>query len=505
MSFLRRTEVLSMTKTRPARSVFVTVAAALLVSTVGAISSVTAVFADEIDDYLNGQREEHNIPGLALLVIQDGKVTRSQGYGLANVEHEVAVTPETLFQSGSIGKMFTAAGILLLVEEGKLSLDDRLAKHFPGAPTAWHRITVRQLLAHTSGLHDYDLVVAGDGKSDKLDLRRDYTEEELLEAMMSQPLDFEPGSQWSYSNSGYVVAGILISKISGKHWGEFLRERVFLPSGMKTTGTINERRITKHRSDGYSLGEDDQLLNQDWVSPTWGNTADGALYFSLRDLAAWENTLSERGVLSAESYRQWWTPIELSGGGTYPYGFGWGITEQRGRKLIAHGGSWQGFTTQLSRYVEDDLTIALLANASHASPGAMVRHVAGLIDPDLGLPDPNDKGKPDQQQQKRMQTARSVMEAWGNWQTHDAMCKTMAQTAAGSPRAAYSRIQIGRRLSEATGFVWLGEDTITHDDLQLHGETIRRISYYGVEGEDDKHRYRVFESDGGCIAGIQGG
>ena len=228
-----------------ARFVLVCVVGAVLVWPVG-------LAADEVDDYLEAQLDEHDIPGLALLVVQDGKVTRMTGYGLANVEHEIPVTQQTIFQSGSVGKMFTAAGLLLLAEDGKVSLDDSLAKHFPGAPSAWHRMTVRHLLSHTSGMHDYDLVAKGDGSGgDTLDLRRDYDEDELLASMMGEPLDFEPGSQWSYSNSGYVVAGVLISKITGKHWSEFLTERVFLPAGMKTTSTISERRIVKHRSGGY--------------------------------------------------------------------------------------------------------------------------------------------------------------------------------------------------------------------------------------------------------------
>ena len=470
-----------------------------------------ALWADEIDDYLQSQLEEHDIPGLALLVVEEGRVTRSQGYGLAEVEHEVPVTSKTIFQSGSVGKQFTAAGVLLLAEDGKLSLDDVLAKHFPGAPSAWHRMTVRHLLSHTSGMHDYDLVSRGDGTSgDTLDLRRDYDEDELLAAMMREPLDFDPGSQWSYSNSGYVVAGILISKLADKHWSEFLAERVFEPAGMKTTTTIDERRIVKHRSSGYSKNEEGELVNQAWVSPTWGKTADGALYFSLDDLAAWEATLRERRVLSPSSYAEWWTPVALSGGGTYPYGLGWSLHEQRGRNLISHGGAWQGFRTHIGRFVDDDLTIAILTNASHANPGAMVTHVAGLIDEDLRMPtlEPAEAPAPSRERTESAARMRELLESWASWQKHDSMCAALAATAAGSPREAFGRTALGRRLEATVGFESLGSDVLDgldEDSLHLHGETIRRIDYFALETDESRHRYRFLISDRGCVAGFAGG
>ena len=214
--------------------------------------------------------------------MRDGKVVKRQGYGSANLEHDVPVTADTIFQSGSMGKMFTAAGVLLLAEDGKLRLDDPLARHFPGGPASWHRIRIRHLLSHTSGLKDY---------GDEFDFRKDYTEDELLAVMEKLPLEFEPGTQWSYSNSGYLVLGLLTSKLAGKHWSEFQGERIFAPLGMKTTRVISERELVPHRSAGYELDEKGEVKNQDWVSPSLNTCADGALYFSVNDLAAWERAL----------------------------------------------------------------------------------------------------------------------------------------------------------------------------------------------------------------------
>jgi len=149
------------------------------------------VCGDEVDNFVRTTLAKQNIPGIAIAIVRDGKPARAQGYGLANLELEVPVTPETIFQSGSVGKQFTAAGILLLAEEGKLKLDDPLALHFPTAPATWHRITIRHLLTHTSGIMDSD--------DDAYDARRDYTEEEFLKIASKFPLEFAPGSQWSYA------------------------------------------------------------------------------------------------------------------------------------------------------------------------------------------------------------------------------------------------------------------------------------------------------------------
>ena len=171
------------------------------------LSVMTCVAQDDherrVDDYVRGEMQKQQIPGLSLAVIKEGRIGLAKGYGLANVELQVPVKPETIFQSGSMGKQFTATAVMMLVEEGKIGLDDKLAKYFPDAPESWQKITVRHLLTHTAGMTDYP--------SD-FDLRRDYTEEELLKTIKAIPLAFEPGDRWSYSNLGYVMLGILIHK-----------------------------------------------------------------------------------------------------------------------------------------------------------------------------------------------------------------------------------------------------------------------------------------------------
>jgi len=168
----------------------------------------------KLDDYIQLERNLQHIPGVSVAVIRDGQIILAKGYGLANVEHQVAVKPETIFQSGSVGKQFTATAVMMLVEEGKIGLDDKINKYFTDAPAAWQNITVRHLLSHTSGTTDYP---------NDFDFRKDYTEDELLKRAEAIPLGFQPGDKWSYSNMGYVVLGILIHKVSGKFYGDFRR------------------------------------------------------------------------------------------------------------------------------------------------------------------------------------------------------------------------------------------------------------------------------------------
>src|SRR6476660_7860431 len=285
-------------------------------------SLASAQSPDPVDAYVQNEMQKRHIPGLALLVIRDGHAIKQQGYGLANVELQVPVKPETIFQSGSMGKQFTATAVMMLVEGGKLSLDDKITKFFPDAPAAWQNITVRHLLTHTSGLGDYP---------EDFDLRRDYTEDELFQRIKATSLALQPGEKWSYSNLAYVMLGVLIHKVSGKFYGDFLQERVFKPLEMSTARVISEADIVPNRAAGYRMA-DGELKNQNWVSPTLNTTADGALYLTVYDLAKWDAALYTEKLLKRSSLDQMWTPVKLNDGKTYPYGFGWALNVVRGHR-----------------------------------------------------------------------------------------------------------------------------------------------------------------------------
>jgi len=261
----------------------------------------------------------------------------------------------------------------MLVEEGKLSLDDKITKYVPDAPESWGNITLRHLLTHTSGMTDYP--------SD-FDLRRDYTEDDLLQRIKAILLAFQPGEKWSYSNLAYVTLGILIHKVSGKFYGDFLQERVFKPLDMSTARIISEADIIPNRAAGYRVANG-QLKNQNWVSPSLNTTADGALYLTVYDMAKWDAALYTEKLLKRSSLEQMWTPVKLNDGKTFPYGFGWGLGNVRGHRVIEHGGSWQGFKAQISRYVDDKLTIILFANQTRANQTKLTHDIAAIINPEL--------------------------------------------------------------------------------------------------------------------------
>jgi CubicO group peptidase (beta-lactamase class C family) len=326
--------------------------------------------ADAIDLYVQSELQRQHIPGISLLVARNGNITRAQGYGWANVELQVPVKPETVFQSGSVGKQFTATAVMMLVEEGKIRLDDSVTKYIEGAPVSWKLVTIRELLSHTAGFTDYPK---------NFDFRKDYTEAQLLKIVEGIPLAFPPGTKWSYSNLGYLTLGIVIHQVTGKFYGDFLQERIFQPLGMTTTRIISEADIVPNRASGYRLVKG-QLKNQEWVSPTLNTTADGALYFSILDLAKWDAALYTERLLKRTSLDEMWTVTKLKNGEPNPghYGFGWDILNKHGHRVIEHGGAWQGFKSHISRYVDDKLTVVVLANLEQADPGVIADHVAEL-------------------------------------------------------------------------------------------------------------------------------
>jgi len=339
-------------------------------------SSADRAAATSVDRVIRQQMSENKIPGVSLAVLRNGKIILLKSYGLANVEHQVPVTPATVFQSGSIGKQFTAAAVMILAQENRISLDDKISKYFPDAPLAWKDITVWHLLTHTSGLGDYP---------EEIDLRRDYTEEELFGSFKKAPLDFQPGSSWNYSNIGYAMLGMLIGKVTANFYGEFLQEKIFKPLHMTTARIISEADIVPNRAAGYRLVKG-ELKNQEWVSPSTNSTADGSLYLSILDLAKWDAGLYTDGPLTPASREKIWTPAKLNDGSTKGYGFGWHLAELHGHRLALHGGAWQGFKSHIVRFLDTKLTIIFLANSWETRDFKLARALAASFYPAFALP-----------------------------------------------------------------------------------------------------------------------
>ena len=347
--------------------------------------SLSAEQIDSIDALVSSEMARQHIPGLAIGIYQRGHILLAKGYGLANIELSAPVRPETVFQSGSVGKQFVSAAIMMLVEEHKLSLDDSIARYVPGSPPAWKPILLKHLLSHTSGLAEYESDERVGPRGDFY-LRLDFTDDELLRKIEALPIEWRPGEKWAYRNTNYLLLGFVIQAVSGKPYAEYLQERIFKPLSMSATRLISERDIIPNRSSGYELDEG-KIKNQQWVSPTFNSTADGALYFNVLDLAKWDEALYTTRLLAQSSLDRMWTVYRLDDGkpNWAGYGFGWFSDRQNGHRVLSHGGAWQGFTCQISRYPEDSLSVAVLTNldSDHSDPEVIAEVVAGLVDPPL--------------------------------------------------------------------------------------------------------------------------
>jgi CubicO group peptidase (beta-lactamase class C family) len=329
--------------------------------------------AKRIDTYVRAEMGREHIPGLSLAVIKNGRIQVRKNYGFANLEHKVPIGPSTVFQSGSIGKQFTAAAIVLLVQDGKLSLDDRLSKFLPDTPAAWQNITIRHLLTGTSGMGSF---------GDEVDLHADYSEEQFFDFAKKAPLSFAPGSDWNYSNTAFVTLGILIHKLTGKFYGDFLSERIFRPLNMRTARIISEADIVPNRAAGYRL-VDGELKNQEWVSPSNNSTADGSLYWTMDDLVKWDAALYTDFPLKQSTLREVFSPVKLSDGTQHPYGFGWHVENVAGRRFVYHGGAWQGFKSFIGRFPDDKLTIIFFANLWDTRDFKLAGDLAAFFYPQL--------------------------------------------------------------------------------------------------------------------------
>lgn len=291
-----------------------------------------------------------------VLVARDGKTLLDKGYGFANLEWQVPNTPTTKFRLGSITKQFTAASILLLEERGKLKTDDPVKKYMPDAPAAWDKVTIFHVLTHTSGILSFTSFP--DYPSREWEAM---TPQQLVDWFRDKPLEFEPGTKWNYSNSGYVLLGYLIEKISGQSYAEFVQQNIFTPLGMKDSGYDSNSAIIERRAAGYSRGKDG-AQNAGFVNMTIPLSA-GALYSTTEDLLRWEQGLFGGKVLSPASLAKMTTPFKQD------YAFGLGVSTKNGHKMIAHDGGIQGFNTSLAYYPDDKLVVAVLANLNGPAAG----------------------------------------------------------------------------------------------------------------------------------------
>jgi len=324
--------------------------------------------ADRVDDYIKGEMDTHHIPGVALAIIQDGKAVKTTAYGLANLELNVPVKPETVFEIGSITKQFTAAGILLLAQEGKLSVDDKIAAHLANVPSAWTNITIRHLLTHTSGIKSYTGL-------EGFQLTKHLTQSQFISAIGREPMEFAPGESWKYCNTGFSLLGYIIENVSGKNYWDFMSERIFRPLGMNATTNRLPSLIIPNRASGYEQ-TNHMHINRDYDLTEVFSA--GAIASTVGDLAKWNAALDCDTLLNAATKEQMWTPAKLNSGKATKYGFGWFIDTLEGHKNIGHSGSTSGFSATIQRFPDDELAIIILTNTDQSIATTLAKKIAAF-------------------------------------------------------------------------------------------------------------------------------
>ncbi len=332
--------------------------------------------SDLVDRYITGSMARQHIPGHSLVVIRNGETIKAKGYGLASLELQAPAKPDTVYELASATKPFVATAIMLLVQDGKIDLDDEISKHLEKPPETWRKVTIRHLLTHTSGIKDY----LGD-------LRHDFPHhtslEDFVQAVAREPLNFPPGKKWTYSNTGYVLLGAIVRRQSGETYDKYLWERAFKPLDMSATRRDSADEIISGRATGYLWSGSGGLRNADYLKFLMMNHGDRGIVSTVLDLAKWDRAIDTDRLLSATSREAMWRPVTLNDGSSYDYGCGWFLGKSNGHRHIYHPGGAPGSASIISRYPGDRLTVILLTNGGAAYPQALDLGVAQRYVPDL--------------------------------------------------------------------------------------------------------------------------
>lgn len=344
----------------------------LFVGLLGVLCLTVTASADPVDDYVRGQLGPRRLPGVSLAVIKDGRIIKAAGYGLASLELNAPASARSVYEIGSISKQFTADAVLLLAEDGKLSLDDPLSKYLRRTPPAWSAITLRHVLTHTAGLPDFDTGRIG------FSYRREYTETEFVDLLAAHPLDFTPGERWNYTN-GFPLLGIVVERASGMPYEDFVRTRIFERLGLASARFKSNTDVVPNRADGY-LFKDGAYRHGERLRPAL-IAPNGGVLINVLDFAAWDIAITSGRLLSAASMAAMATPVRLTNGRTVGHGLGWFMDQFNGHRFGAHWGTTvTGHSAVIRRYVDDRVTVIVLANLDDGGFGidAMSKRIADM-------------------------------------------------------------------------------------------------------------------------------
>ena len=321
---------------------------------------------DKLDALIDTYAKLYKFNGSAL-VAKNGVVLLNKGYGYRNATDKVANNEQTIFQLGSVTKQFTSAVILKLQEEKKLSVSDKLSKYFPGYPKG-DSITIEQLLTHTSGIYNY----TNDGKFMANEVTKSANREMMMALFKDKPLDFSPGSSWSYSNSGYSLLGYIIEAVTKKPYEQAVRKYIFTPLKMTHSGFDFTHLKSNEKAIGYFKLNDKEKVEAPIVDSSVSFSA-GAIYSTIGDLYLWHKALQKNSILSREQQEKAYTPVKNR------YGYGWSIDSIEGKRRVSHGGGIHGFITTIARVPEDDICIVLLSNASNTTVGEISKSIFAIL------------------------------------------------------------------------------------------------------------------------------
>jgi len=330
-----------------------------------------------LDETIKTYLEENNVPGGLIAVASKGEIIHLREYGMANVELAVPVSGQTVFEIGSISKQFVSAVAMLLVEEGKLDLDDPIHRYLPDLPSEWLGVTMRQLLNHTSGIPDYEEIRTYDVYRFRL------TPQEVIQIAHSRPMDFAPGTGWYYSNTGYFLASMIVERIEGRPLGQVLESRIFAPLGMTQTGMADPESIIHNRAAGYWVNKAGELINRN-PTETSSTLGAGGLLSTARDLARWDAALYGDALLSESSRNTMWTSALLPGGEDTEYALGWRVTPYNGLRSQNHSGQVAGFVANFARFPDQEAAVIVFMNRYRVSSNYLKVAVLHTFMPSLG-------------------------------------------------------------------------------------------------------------------------
>lgn len=449
-------------------------------------SFFTTIHADSLDKLIIEQMKQRKLPGLSVAVLRDGKVIRAGGYGVANLETQTPATKDTVYEIGSISKQFASEAVMLLVEEGKINLDDSIRKYLPAnAPEIWQRITVRNLLNHTSGLKDWTEIK-------EFSYRREYSPEEFIALVKDFPLTFQPNENWLYSNTNLPLIGIIIERASGKAYEDFVTERIIKPLYFPTIRFKHQEDVVPNRATGY-----------EWRNNRWENgepfrpkiiAPSGGILASTIDLARWWEAVLQGRVVKQTSLEQMIKPTKINDGRSFAHGFAFFMDSFNGHKIIQHFGSTVGgFGSIVKYYPNEKVTIAVINNLDDSGFGSeyIAKRVAGFYIPGAfsgGMKEINDANQ--------RENALQILKEIADNKTPETLSANYAKNI-----SVTFRKQTAENLKQMKSFAYLGSEKVTTDHF-IPDPTAAEIFHYKMTLADKTVYYHFRMNKEGKIGWI---